>query len=241
MKVLVLLHGWGVRPSVFDTLRAQLAEWYEVRAPALPGYDGTAACEPYNVDTLADRLAAAAPERCFVAGWSLGGEVALAWAGRAPQQVERFALIATSPCFVRREGWISAMDPEVLGEFSAALDVDASRTLKRFSLLQAQGDSRQRDVALVCARRWRCLRRQRWKRCGPVSRSARRRPACVAQLHRTAALVISREATRCAECGRGIPCTDVTYRDRHHDPERRSRAVHLAADSVAHALHAFFA
>ena len=146
MKHLVLLHGWGVRPSVFDKFRAALAGQYQVCALALPGYEGVATCAPYDLASLADRIAGAAPDRCFVAGWSLGGQVALAWAERAPGQVERIALISTTPCFVQREQWKSAMAPGVLQEFASALEADVSGTLARFSLLQAKGDSQSRSV-----------------------------------------------------------------------------------------------
>lgn len=152
MKQLVLLHGWGVRPVVFDPLCAALAHDYDVCAPALPGYDGAASSAPYDLDALADRIAAAAADRCFVAGWSLGGQVALTWAERAPHQVERIALIATTPCFVQRETWDCAMAPAVLQEFSSALEVDVSRTLARFSLLQAKGDSQSKAVVTALRR-----------------------------------------------------------------------------------------
>jgi pimeloyl-[acyl-carrier protein] methyl ester esterase len=142
----VLLHGWGVRPAVFDRLRSALSPSYDVLAPALPGYDGVAAREPYDLPFLADYIAASMPERCFVAGWSLGGLVALAWAQRAPAQVERLALLATTPCFVQREAWESAMEPHVLHEFASALEIDVSRTLARFSLLQAKGDTQAKAV-----------------------------------------------------------------------------------------------
>jgi pimeloyl-[acyl-carrier protein] methyl ester esterase len=152
VKTVVLLHGWGVRPAVFEGLRAELAHGYEVRTPALAGYDGTSSCAPYDLDCLAQRVASAAPDRCFVAGWSLGGQVALAWAKRSPRQVERVALIATTPCFVQRDAWKSAMEPHVLQAFASALEVDANRTLSRFALLQARGDTRSKSVVSALRR-----------------------------------------------------------------------------------------
>lgn len=149
MKTLVVLHGWGVRASVFDPLREELADAFEVHAPALPGYDGSAACRPYDLATLAKRVAVAAPRRCSVIGWSLGGQVALAWAQQAPEQVERLAVIGTTPCFVQRESWDCAMTPRVLLDFATGLEADVSRTLKRFSLLQAQGDADPKSVAVA--------------------------------------------------------------------------------------------
>jgi pimeloyl-[acyl-carrier protein] methyl ester esterase len=146
VKAVILLHGWGVRASVFAPLREKLACGFEVQAIALPGYDGSETCRPYDLASVASRIAAAAPERCSVVGWSLGGQVGLAWAQRAPEQVERLACIGTTPCFVQRDSWPCAMARRVLQDFASTLEVDVTRTLKRFSLLQAQGDSDSRTV-----------------------------------------------------------------------------------------------
>jgi pimeloyl-[acyl-carrier protein] methyl ester esterase len=82
-----------------------------------------------------------------VVGWSLGGQVALAWARSAPQQVARIALIAASPCFARRAGWPHAIAAEALAGFSRALAAERGGTLQRFISLQAQGDEKAGQVA----------------------------------------------------------------------------------------------
>jgi pimeloyl-[acyl-carrier protein] methyl ester esterase len=146
LKALVLLHGWGMSPAVFDGLGTRLSTRYEVQPVRLPGYDD-GACEPYELERIARHVAAAAPERCFVAGWSLGGEIAIAWARAEPQQIERMALIATTPCFVQRDGWSHAVEACVLQEFASALHRDAAGTLKRFAALQAHGDVAAKRVA----------------------------------------------------------------------------------------------
>ena len=85
----VLLHGWGFSAGIWDDLRGRLAPRFRVHAPDLPGYGAAPACAPYTLEAMADAMARAAPRRCHVVGWSLGGEVALAWARRAPHQVQR--------------------------------------------------------------------------------------------------------------------------------------------------------
>jgi pimeloyl-[acyl-carrier protein] methyl ester esterase len=127
-------------PGVFDELRAQLAMHREVHALALAGYAGTAACEPYTLERLAQSAAAAAPARCHVVGWSLGAQVALEWARRAPQQVADLVLLGATPCFVRQGDWQCAMEPEVFHEFAAGVRDEPDGTLKRFASLQAFGD-----------------------------------------------------------------------------------------------------
>jgi pimeloyl-[acyl-carrier protein] methyl ester esterase len=146
----VLLHGWGCTSRVWDELAARLAPRFRVHAPDLPGYGAAPACVPYTLEALAGSVARAAPRRCQVAGWSLGGEVALAWARRAPYQVERLALIGTTPCFTSRPGWPCATSPAVLREFGQRLESDRAATLARFAAAQARGDARtQRYTGLL--------------------------------------------------------------------------------------------
>ena len=146
MKTIVLLHGWGMTPAVFDELTVGLGQRYAVCAPALPGYDSSSTCIPYSLDEIVAALSSHAPERCHVAGWSLGAHVALHWARAKPEQVERLALIAATPCFCVRADWCCAMHPSVLQSFSDALPDDAVAALKRFTLLQVQGDAAPKRV-----------------------------------------------------------------------------------------------
>jgi pimeloyl-[acyl-carrier protein] methyl ester esterase len=140
---LVLLHGWGAHHRVWDELAMRLGTDRAVIAPDWPGHGAV----PCTIERTVDQLAAAAPAQCMVAGWSLGGQLALAWARRHPQQVSRLMLIATTPRFVSTPNWPQGMAPEVFAEFSASLTRDAAATLRRFLLLQTQGDAQARTVA----------------------------------------------------------------------------------------------
>ena len=142
----VLLHGWGMNRGVWSEVAALLAVRFRVHALDLPGYGASSALPLERLDTLAHHVAQAAPERCAVCGWSLGGAVALAWAHRAPWQVTRLALIATSPCFVQRPDWPHAVEAQVVRAFSRELVHDRETTLKRFLALQVQGDERARQA-----------------------------------------------------------------------------------------------
>ena len=83
----------------------------------------------------------------FWLGWSLGGLVATRAALQAPERVDALVTMASTPCFVRRPGWQSAMLPELLDTFSAELEQDYARTLGRFLALQVRG-SEQASVVL---------------------------------------------------------------------------------------------
>lgn len=154
---LVLVHGWGTHGGIWSELAEELALHFRVHVVDLPGCGESANCEPYSLDHIAGMLAADMPSQCGVVGWSLGGQIALAWARKAPRQVERVALIATSPCFSRREGWPHAVSVELLHEFGRALSEDSLGTLQRFFSLEALGDEHTRDAA---ARLRACLKRR---------------------------------------------------------------------------------
>lgn len=143
---LVLLHGWGSNPEVWRQLRRLLARRFRVHAPALP-YGGGAARETDSLAALADRLAAGAPPRCAVCGWSLGGLIALAWAQRAPRQITHLALVATTPCFVRRPDWPHGLESWSVQDFARGLARQPAVVLARFIALQARGDARAARVA----------------------------------------------------------------------------------------------
>ena len=152
IRDVVLLHGWGSGTGVWDDFARRLEPRYRVHALPLPGYGADTAPAARSLEAIAMALARAAPRRCGVVGWSLGGEAALAWARRAPLQVQRLALIATTPCFTSRAGWPCATAPAVLLEFGRALVDDRAGTLARFVAVQARGDAHARRVAGVLQR-----------------------------------------------------------------------------------------
>ena len=149
VRDVVLLHGWGSGSGIWDGLAPRLAPRFRVHALPLPGYDTVSARAVPSLQGTVEYVARAAPRRCGVIGWSLGGEVALAWARRMPRQVQRLALIATTPCFTGRPGWRCATAPAVLDEFGRALAADHDGTLARFVAVQARGDARAQQVAGV--------------------------------------------------------------------------------------------
>lgn len=155
----VLLHGWGMHAGTWGGFARSLARSLRVHAVDLPGYGASAPCAPCTLDRIAAVLAANLPARCFVCGWSLGGQVALTWARQAPQQVAGLGLVATTPCFARRDDWAHAVDAGVLREFALALAADCEDTLKRFLALQVLGDARAFDVAARLRREMRRRRR----------------------------------------------------------------------------------
>jgi len=161
---LLLIHGWGMHGGMWGGVAEQLAEHFRVLSVDLPGHGYSAVSSEWRVvsgkqiphlplttyhsplDNIVDQLSAQFDEPLAVCGWSLGGQVALRWAMRHPQQISCLALVASTPCFVRRLGWECGMAAETLAEFAAALQQDYALTLRRFLALQVRGSEREREL-----------------------------------------------------------------------------------------------
>ena len=98
---LVLLHCLGVERHFWDFV-APLSRELTLVSYDLPGHGETPVPDdPYSIEDLAAQLAGLLKRdgiaRAHVAGISLGGLIAQAFAATHPQAVERLVLIDTSP------------------------------------------------------------------------------------------------------------------------------------------------
>lgn len=147
---LVLLHGWGMNLAVWSVLIEPLSRHFRVTVIELPGHGAS----DYGVasgqfEDWVDAVLEAAPEQATWIGWSLGGQVAMRAAVKAPQRVERLVMLTSSPRFVQDDGWRHAMDQGVLRQFAGALVKDPAQTLGRFLALQVQGDDASRETLRI--------------------------------------------------------------------------------------------
>ncbi|MFZ3019097.1 MAG: alpha/beta fold hydrolase [Gallionella sp.] len=101
---------------------------------------------PFSLEDIVDALSAQFSEPLNLCGWSLGGQIALRWAARHPQQVRRLVLVTSTPCFVRQPGWDCAMAADMLAGFAAALEQNYALTLRRFLALQVRGSENEREL-----------------------------------------------------------------------------------------------
>jgi pimeloyl-[acyl-carrier protein] methyl ester esterase len=145
---LLLIHGWGMHSGMWGQVGDQLALTHRVQLVDLPGHGASAACAPYELDTLVQQLSDQFNEPLTVVGWSLGGQLALRWAQLHPEQVKKLVLVATTPCFVQQYGWHCAMAADTLQEFAASLLQNHALTLKRFLALQLRGSENERELLL---------------------------------------------------------------------------------------------
>lgn len=136
---LVLLHGWGLHGGVWGPIAETLAEHFTLHLVDLPGHGHSRARPIDDLDGIVRDVAAVVPREYSLAGWSLGGQVAMRLAQRhAPAHL---VLLATTPCFVNREDWSEAMRPAVLADFARRLGSDYRATLNNFLALQVLHDS----------------------------------------------------------------------------------------------------
>ena len=160
---LLLIHGWAMHGRMWQGVAEKLAQHSDVLAVDLPGHGLSVGRDlsrrssdvgindvgmnpDLHIDEIVDALSAQFNEPLTVCGWSLGGQVALRWAMRHAQQVQRLILVASTPCFVQREDWQHAMRAELLLEFGAALQQNYALTLKRFLALQLRGSDHEREL-----------------------------------------------------------------------------------------------
>lgn len=102
MVPLLLVHGYPFDHSLWDGVVGFLREEFECHAPDLPGFGAnpTPRAEP-SLDLYADFLAGYMEglgiQRAVVAGMSMGGYVALAFAERHPARLAGLGLVSTHP------------------------------------------------------------------------------------------------------------------------------------------------
>ena len=136
---LVLIHGWGLHAGIWEQLVPLLETDFRVTCVDLPGHGRSEWRGETTLDAMTDAVIDAVPGRAAWLGWSLGGLFASQAALKKPAQVDALVLVASSPCFVRKQDWQPAMQPDLLNTFAAELQSDYKRTLNRFLSLQVQG------------------------------------------------------------------------------------------------------
>jgi pimeloyl-[acyl-carrier protein] methyl ester esterase len=139
----VFLPGWcvgrGPELAAVDALKGTILD--------LPGYRDAPLVADFHA--AADNLAARLQPGTSLCGWSLGAQMALAIAARAPEKVGKLVLIAGTVSFVQRDGWPHAMPPEMLAEFATNVATDIEAILPRFVGGFNRGDARAKEVTRI--------------------------------------------------------------------------------------------
>lgn len=143
---LVLVHGWGFDARVWEPLADLLADRHTLHLVDLPGYGRSRHLAFPAFPELLDELRTSSPAGATLAGWSLGGQLAIACAAAHAGHFGRLVLFATTPSFVARDGWPHGVAPVLLDGFRRSLDSEAAGLLKRFGALLNQGDAHAREL-----------------------------------------------------------------------------------------------
>ena len=93
----VFLHGFTNTGASWDPVIAALPQRYRALAPDLRGHGSATGAQPVALDGVIADLAAAAPQRFTLVGYSMGGRLALHTALALPERVARLVLIGASP------------------------------------------------------------------------------------------------------------------------------------------------
>jgi 2-succinyl-6-hydroxy-2,4-cyclohexadiene-1-carboxylate synthase len=98
IETVVLLHGFSGTSRAWDpVLEVAAPERYRPLALDLPGHGSAADVRPASIAACAEHVGLRAPERFALAGYSMGGRVALHVALSSPERVSRLVVIAASP------------------------------------------------------------------------------------------------------------------------------------------------
>lgn len=96
---LVLVHGFPLDSRMWDAQVAELSTQCRVLAPDLRGFGQTHAFDPFTIESLADDLHALLEQLgalpCVLAGLSMGGYIALAYARNYPTDLRGLILVDT--------------------------------------------------------------------------------------------------------------------------------------------------
>ncbi len=93
----VLLHGFTHTGRSWDPVVAALGERYTAIAPDIRGHGRASEATPVTLDAVIADIAALAPGRFTLAGYSMGGRIALHVALAHAQAIDRLVLIGASP------------------------------------------------------------------------------------------------------------------------------------------------
>jgi len=145
-KPLIMLHGWGMHGGIWSDTVARLAQHFQVHCVDLPGHGASEPLAEFTLDGVAGLLAVQFDKPINVCGWSLGGQVALHWAMREPEQIKRLILVTSTPCFAERNDWPFGMPQQTLLQFAADMEKDINATLRRFLGLQVRGSEHEREL-----------------------------------------------------------------------------------------------
>lgn len=145
---LCLLHGWALNGRVWDPIVSDLQQDYQILNIDLPGHGKSHPPDTgeYSLDKLAELISKHLPPDSILAGWSLGGLVAIKIACQFPQLVKKLILIASSPQFANSDTWKHGVKASIIDGFANDLTQNYRETILRFLAIQTLGSDEAKAV-----------------------------------------------------------------------------------------------
>ena len=113
----------------------------------LPGMGSCKSNNDYVMSTIVDSLNKFIPNNAILLGWSLGGQIAIAYQRKFPKKIKHLILVSSTPCFINKKEWNYGVEREIFEKFSSQLIVNWKKTMHQFFLLQLYGIPHIRKVA----------------------------------------------------------------------------------------------
>ena len=149
----LFLHVWGLRQTVWSDIAGSFSIFNKVNAPCL--YKLAREAQDTLLDSVAYQLKDAIVEDTVVIAWSIGGLVALPLA-ELTNKIKAIVFIASSPCFVNKEGWNNVIDRESISALKNNLSNNTHKTLEYFSGLVAHGDIKAKETNRLLRKHMAC-------------------------------------------------------------------------------------
>jgi len=145
----VLIHGWGSDSAIWQDWAEQTFVGCRLTFIDLPGHGNSpelAVADSRVAEAWQDALLAVMPARAMVVGWSLGGLLAQRLALSHPERVSALLLIASSPCFVQKQGWLPALEQSLFARYLTEVMTQTLTLLKSFVALQTLGSQKPKHL-----------------------------------------------------------------------------------------------
>ena len=134
---LCFIHGWGFDGRVLEGFMGGFLPEWDVKTLVLPGYNGDAPLA-LGLESVARALIPDVPDHSILIGWSLGGLIGIRISSLKP--VKKLILLASTPCFVKRQNWLFGTEPELVRGLMRRINDDPGRALREFAKLISRGD-----------------------------------------------------------------------------------------------------
>ncbi|MBA3535233.1 MAG: alpha/beta fold hydrolase [Tatlockia sp.] len=129
---LVFFHGWGFDSRIWLELAKAIENRYQLYLVDLPGFGLSSYME---WELFKHKLLLELPDFFTIAGWSMGGLLAMRLALEEPQRITHLISISSSPRFIKENHW-PGVDKTVLSNFLENLSKDPQTIIAQFVDLQ---------------------------------------------------------------------------------------------------------